>query len=76
MASTLPAGEKKGKDVCGGVCPFNYEPICAEPVTGSGKPLSFGNECVLDTYNCEHPTAKYAMKTKNECPGSTGVRLS
>lgn len=77
LATSSPAGEKKTKAACGKACPFNYEPICAEPAqSGSGKPLSFGNECVLETYNCEHPTAKYVFKTKSECPGSNGVRLS
>lgn len=76
LAASIPAGDKKGKSDCAQVCTFNYEPICAEPENGNGKPLSFGNECVLKNYNCEHPTAKYAMKTKNECPNSTGVRLA
>uniref|UniRef100_T1GS86 Kazal-like domain-containing protein n=1 Tax=Megaselia scalaris TaxID=36166 RepID=T1GS86_MEGSC len=46
LAASVPAGDKKGKSDCAQVCTFNYEPICAEPENGNGKPLSFGNECL------------------------------
>lgn len=50
IALAAPAQEKPK---CSQSCPFDYDPVCGGPETGAEKPLSFGNECVLKTYNCE-----------------------
>ncbi|OXU28749.1 uncharacterized protein LOC100119245 [Nasonia vitripennis] len=66
---------KKAKKDCLKSCPTDYVPICAhDPANASFKPRTFGNQCVLDTHNCEMGT-KLVMKMKGECPGSDGVRL-
>lgn len=46
-----PVQQKTNK--CAKTCPFDYTPICAGPTAGTEKPLSFGNACVLENYNCE-----------------------
>ncbi|XP_011497416.1 PREDICTED: uncharacterized protein LOC105361832 [Ceratosolen solmsi marchali] len=66
---------KKAKKECMKMCPTSYDPICAhDPNNATFKPRTFGNQCVLDTHNCEMGT-KLAVKSKGECPGSDGVRL-
>lgn len=43
-------------------CPLNYEPICAGPpgTTNDKDKKSFGNECVMEKYNCEKNESKFA----------------
>lgn len=33
------------------VCPYNYEPFCAEPVNG-GKAATYGNKCAIEVQEC------------------------
>ncbi|KYN34905.1 hypothetical protein ALC56_10873 [Trachymyrmex septentrionalis] len=67
---------KKNKKDCARDCGTDYDPVCAhDPVDSSFKPRTFGTQCALDIHNCEMGT-KLAMKSKGECPGSGGVRLS
>ncbi|XP_018309143.1 uncharacterized protein [Mycetomoellerius zeteki] len=67
---------KKSKKDCARDCGTDYDPICAhDPVDSSFKPRTFGTQCALDIHNCEMGT-KLAVKSKGECPGSGGVRLS
>uniref|UniRef100_A0A2A4JIZ0 Kazal-like domain-containing protein n=1 Tax=Heliothis virescens TaxID=7102 RepID=A0A2A4JIZ0_HELVI len=49
------------------------EPICAGKQ--GEKPKSFGNECVMNNYNCEHHDTLHKI-SKGECAGSDGIRLS
>lgn len=56
-ASCLPAKEA---NTCAKACPTDYKPICAKPVEGNGTDITFGSNCVLENYNCEH-------KAKREC---------
>lgn len=44
-------------------CPLNYEPICAGPpgTTNDKDKKSFGNECVMEKYNCEKNESKFAI---------------
>lgn len=46
---------------CTKACPFDYAPVCGGPETGAEKPLSFGNACVLENYNCEKGLRKWEM---------------
>ncbi|GBP22535.1 hypothetical protein EVAR_84772_1 [Eumeta japonica] len=49
------------------------QPLCAGK-TGE-KPKSFGSECVLHNYNCEHNDSLHKISA-GECPGSDGIRLA
>lgn len=33
-------------------CPFNYDPVCAQPKNG-GKAETFGNDCAVKAYACQ-----------------------
>lgn len=35
-------------------CSFNYDPICGKAQNGKRSDITFGSQCVLDKYNCEH----------------------
>ncbi|KAL0830446.1 hypothetical protein ABMA28_002614 [Loxostege sticticalis] len=50
-----------------------FDPICAGK--DGEKPKSFGSECVMNNYNCEHKDTLHKLK-KGECPGADGIRLS
>ncbi|XP_041980206.1 uncharacterized protein LOC121733873 [Aricia agestis] len=50
-----------------------FDPVCAGK-TGE-KPKSFGSECVMNNYNCEHKDTLKKI-SKSECTGSDGIRLS
>ncbi|XP_014203646.1 uncharacterized protein LOC106635965 [Copidosoma floridanum] len=67
----------KAKKDCLKVCATNnYDPICVhDPSNATYKPRTFGNQCALETHNCEMGT-KLVVKSKGECPGSDGVRLT
>ncbi|XP_004529174.1 uncharacterized protein LOC101451998 [Ceratitis capitata] len=69
-----PAGKKQAP-ACARDCGDKYEPICAKEKSGS-KLITFGNECVMGRFNCEHPDGQYDIKTKGECGGNVSVRLS
>ncbi|KAL0119323.1 hypothetical protein PUN28_009713 [Cardiocondyla obscurior] len=67
---------KKSKKDCARDCGTDYDPVCVhDPADSSFKPRTFGSPCALDVQNCEMGT-KLAVKSKGECPGSGGVRLS
>ncbi|XP_017889411.2 uncharacterized protein LOC108630572 [Ceratina calcarata] len=67
---------KKNRKDCAKECGTAYDPICAhDPNDGSFKPRTFGTQCALDVHNCEMGT-KLVAKSKGECPGAGGVRLS
>ncbi|CAK9824825.1 hypothetical protein ANTRET_LOCUS2930 [Anthophora retusa] len=67
---------KKHKEECLRDCLDSYDPICAhDPNDTSVKPRTFGSLCALDTFNCEMGT-KLVTKSKGECPGAGGVRIS
>ncbi|XP_058797756.1 agrin [Phymastichus coffea] len=75
VKDAIKAAQQNKKD-CQRQCPAIYEPICAhDPADTSFKPRTFGNQCVLETHNCEMGT-KLVMKNKGACPGSEGVRVS
>ncbi|XP_025154833.1 uncharacterized protein LOC112588553 [Harpegnathos saltator] len=67
---------KKSKKDCARECGDFYDPVCAhDPADANFKPRTFGTQCALDVHNCEMGT-KLTVKSKGECPGSGGVRLS
>ncbi|XP_011693303.1 PREDICTED: agrin [Wasmannia auropunctata] len=67
---------KKNKKDCQRDCGTNYDPVCAhDPTDSSVKTRTFGTQCNLDVHNCE-TGSKLVVKSKGECPGSGGVRLS
>ncbi|XP_047366987.1 uncharacterized protein LOC124955904 [Vespa velutina] len=67
---------KKNKKDCARECGTVYDPICAhDPSDANIKPRTFGTQCAMEVHNCEMGS-RLAMKSKGECPGSGGVRLS
>ncbi|XP_036337682.1 uncharacterized protein LOC118747699 isoform X2 [Rhagoletis pomonella] len=69
------ASSKKQAPACSRACGEKYEPICAKAKKGN-KLLTFGNDCVLGRFNCEHPDEQYDFESKGECGGNVSVRLS
>ncbi|XP_014098697.1 uncharacterized protein [Bactrocera oleae] len=69
-----PSGKKQAP-ACARDCDESYTPLCAKEKNGS-KLLTFGNECVLLRFNCEHPNGQYNINSKGECGGNVSVRLS
>ncbi|XP_017464159.1 PREDICTED: uncharacterized protein LOC108357597 [Rhagoletis zephyria] len=69
------ASSKKQAPACSRACGEKYEPICAKAKKGN-KLLTFGNDCVLGRFNCEHPDGQYDFESKGECGGNVSVRLS
>lgn len=66
---------KKNKKECAKDC-GPYDPICAhDPSDPYGKSWDFCTECDMEVYNCE-TGSKLVMKSKGECTGVGGVRLS
>lgn len=53
---TFAQAEEKCEDI---VCPYNYTPVCAKPLSGGGKPATFGNECGVRAYECQSKTSAY-----------------
>ncbi|XP_072380204.1 turripeptide Pal9.2 [Diabrotica undecimpunctata] len=51
----------------------DYKPVCGGDGTGKGD-KSFGSECVLGNFNCEHSTTLKVVKV-GECPGGGSIRL-
>lgn len=47
-ASPAPA-----KDTCQKACSLDYTPVCGKPADAKGTDITFGNNCVLQNYNCE-----------------------
>lgn len=54
MAFAKPA-KSPPPNTCTRACETKYEPICGKAKNGSKERLlTFGNQCVLTNYNCEH----------------------
>uniref|UniRef100_A0A1Q3FSE3 Putative kazal domain-containing peptide n=1 Tax=Culex tarsalis TaxID=7177 RepID=A0A1Q3FSE3_CULTA len=75
MVLASPAKEKPAKNTCAKACSFDYTPVCGGSKDGKDKPLSFGNSCVLENYNCENQKSLVVL-SQGECPGGGGVRLA
>ncbi|XP_058462840.1 turripeptide Gsp9.3 [Malaya genurostris] len=69
-----PAKDKPAKNTCQKACTFDYTPVCGGVKNSKDKPISFGNTCVLDNYNCENQKSLVVL-SQGECPGGSGVRL-
>lgn len=67
LSTALPAKSGSSTKGCSKACPFNYDPICAQPQGGSGPKLAFGNDCVLENYNCEHANARKSPLYAQKC---------
>lgn len=67
LSTSLPAKSGSSTKGCSKACPFNYDPICAQPQGGSGPKLAFGNDCVLENYNCEHANARKSPLYAEKC---------
>lgn len=52
--------------VCTLMCMDIYQPVCAEPIVGSGAIQTFSNACGLSMYNCGHKTARKLGWSFNE----------
>ncbi|CRK92152.1 CLUMA_CG005718, isoform A [Clunio marinus] len=50
----------QAEEKCDEACPYNYAPVCAKPLTGTGKALTFGNDCAVRVYSCETKTSSKA----------------
>uniref|UniRef100_A0A1B0AW23 Kazal-like domain-containing protein n=2 Tax=Nemorhina TaxID=44051 RepID=A0A1B0AW23_9MUSC len=60
--TTKPTPKRSMKD-CDLLCTkFNFDPVCA---TNGFCVHEFANQCVLDVFNCQHPTKRF-MATKDE----------
>ncbi|XP_065087356.1 turripeptide Pal9.2-like [Ochlerotatus camptorhynchus] len=68
-----PAKEKPTSK-CTKACSFDYTPVCAGAKDSKDKPISFGNVCVMENYNCDNKKS-LAVLSQGECPGGGGVRL-
>ncbi|TMW45572.1 hypothetical protein DOY81_009346 [Sarcophaga bullata] len=52
-------------DPCDLLCTkFEFEPICA---TNSLCTHEFPNHCILETYNCKHPSQKFSVTKNDRC---------
>ncbi|XP_055592533.1 turripeptide Pal9.2 [Uranotaenia lowii] len=74
LVQANPANEP-AKKVCGRSCTFDYTPVCGGVKGSNDKPLSFGNTCVMEKYNCENGKSLTVL-SQGECPGGGGVRLA
>ncbi|EDS41366.1 conserved hypothetical protein [Culex quinquefasciatus] len=70
-----PAKEKPTKKACAKACSFDYTPVCGGVKDSKDKPISFGNTCVLENYNCENQKS-LSVLSQGECPGGGSVRLA
>ncbi|XP_037026886.1 uncharacterized protein LOC119067825 isoform X3 [Bradysia coprophila] len=61
-----PCG-KPSQPTCNTVCTLIAAPLCASPDGCEGEPKTFDNECLLDVYNCQNPTAKYKKTSDGAC---------
>ncbi|EAT48797.1 AAEL000211-PA [Aedes aegypti] len=73
LAQAVPAKEKPTSK-CNTACTDDYTPVCGGVKGSKDKPISFGNECVMQKYNCENKKSLTVL-SQNECPGGGGVRL-
>uniref|UniRef100_T1E3E4 Putative kazal domain-containing peptide n=1 Tax=Psorophora albipes TaxID=869069 RepID=T1E3E4_9DIPT len=73
VVSAVPAKDKPAKK-CADSCPFDYTPVCGGVKDSKEKPISFGNSCVMEKYNCENKKSLTVL-SQGECPGGGGVRL-
>ncbi|XP_075146717.1 uncharacterized protein LOC142221075 [Haematobia irritans] len=78
VALTWAAPSKdKEAPACSKKCGESYEPVCAKAKNGNRERLlTFGSECVLGNYNCQHSDDPFEVKSRGECGGNVGVRLS
>jgi len=78
VAATLAAPGKKEKSACSRDCGDKYEPVCSKAKSSGSKErlITFGSECVMGNYNCQHPDDTFEVKSKGECGGNVSVRLS
>lgn len=75
MAFAKPA-KTPPPNSCTRACETKYEPICAKAKNGSKERLlTFGNQCVMNNYNCEHSSDPYEKKSGGECGNNVSVRL-
>lgn len=52
---------------CDKPCSLVFDPVCAGPVLGFDKLITFRNLCYLDSYNCKHPQKGYEVKRQGVC---------
>lgn len=57
LAQAIPAKEKPTAK-CNAACTDDYTPVCGGVKGSKDKPISFGNECVMQKYNCENKKSK------------------
>ncbi|EDV95073.1 GH23934 [Drosophila grimshawi] len=68
---------KKQADSCSRTCGDDYSPVCAKARNSSKERLiTFGSQCVMSNYNCQHADDPFEVKSKGECGGGVSVRLS
>ncbi|XP_065363718.1 vasotab [Calliphora vicina] len=76
VALASPAKNKQAP-ACSRNCGDSYEPVCAKAKNSSKERLlTFGSECVMGNYNCQHSDDPFEVKSKGECGGNVSVRLS
>ncbi|XP_030373873.1 vasotab [Scaptodrosophila lebanonensis] len=78
LATAGPAKDnKKQANTCVRACEDDYKPVCAKAKNSSKERLlTFGSQCVLSNYNCQHADDPFEVKTNGECGGGVSVRLS
>lgn len=64
MSYASPAKDPPKQLVCKKTCKDDYTPLCGKPVDGKGTDITFGNNCVLDNYNCEKADKRELMDQK------------
>ncbi|KAH8294605.1 hypothetical protein KR018_000160, partial [Drosophila ironensis] len=68
---------KRPSNSCQHACGDAYEPICAKAKNSSKERLiTFGSQCVMSNYNCQHSDDPFEQKSRGECGGGVSVRLS
>ncbi|XP_017845622.1 vasotab [Drosophila busckii] len=68
---------KKTTNSCVRACGEDYDPVCARAKnSGKERLITFGSQCVMANYNCQHADDPFEVKTKGECGGGVSVRLS
>ncbi|CAO1409055.1 unnamed protein product [Diamesa serratosioi] len=75
LSYASPAKDPPKPLACQKGCKDDYTPLCAKPVDGKGTEITFGNNCVLENYNCEKADKPYARFAAGECAGKVPVRL-
>lgn len=65
MSYASPAKDPPKQLACKKACKDDYTPLCGKPVDGKGTDITFGNNCVLDNYNCEKADKREFIDHKN-----------